>query len=271
MGLLFGMMASITCLITGITVNKKPVVEPEPTKLPPLKAIISTFQNKPFVKYTIIQALISIAFTFVTTMMTYYVIYVLNMESLMMIVMATMLVVLTFFIPPCKKVADHIGKAKTYALGLGIASVGMLGAFFLPQTAGFLVFAVAVIAGIGFSSQWVCPHSMMPDVIEYDELATGERREGIYYGVNTMVGKIANALGSAMCGWGLALFRYVQPIGGVNQLQSDLSLFGIRFMFALLPTLILIACIPLLIRYPISSASHAKVVAELAARRAQKG
>ena len=125
-----------------------------------------------------------------------------------------------------------------------------------------LIFFLAAIVGLGFSSQWVCPHSMMPDVIEYDELQTGERREGIYYGMQATAGKITGALGSAMCGWGLEWSGYTDSAS-----QSANTLLAIRGMFALIPAVLLLICVPLLLKYPVTKESHEKVVEELRNRR----
>jgi len=262
-GLIFGIVAAVTVLIPGLFVKYQPAVEAAPSQLPPLKAILSTLKNKPFVHYLLITMFMSTAFTLVTTMLPYYLVYQMDMGATQSIVMLLMLGTLAIFLVPCSKVSSRLGKAKTYALGLVIACSALIVAFFLPGTARTLMFAVAVVAGIGFSSQWVCPHSMMPDVIEYDELLTGERREGIYYGMNGMVGKITGSLGSAICGWGLKLTGYVE-----NAVQTPQALMGIRVMFALMPAVLLLICVPMLIKYPITRQSHAQVVSQLEARRA---
>ncbi len=261
-GLIFGVLAAVTVLIPGLFVRNKPAVNDEPTKMPPLKAIMGTLRNRPFTKYLTISMIMSTAFTLVTTMLPYYLIYQLNMKDEQSLVMVLMLGTLAIFLVPCAKVAGLLGKAKTYALGLVVACTALIVSFFLPHQESFIIYIVAFVAGVGFSSQWVCPHSMMPDVIEYDELATGERREGIYYGMNGMAGKVTGALGSAICGWGLKISGYVE---GAE--QTSTALFGIRGMFAVLPAIFLLVCVPLLIRYPITRASHAKVVAQLQARR----
>jgi GPH family glycoside/pentoside/hexuronide:cation symporter len=177
--------------------------------------------------------------------------------------MFVMLVILTIFLVPCKKVADRIGKANTYALGVGIASIGLIVAVFLPHHATNIIFVVAAITGIGFSSQWICPHSMMPDVIEYDELESGEHRAGIFYGMNSFISKITGALGTAVCGWVLKLTGYVE---GAEQTAT--ALFGIRTLFTVLPVLLLVISIILLLRYPINRKTHGEVVRELEKRRA---
>ena len=265
MGLIYGGLGAVTLLIPGLFLKERPVVEAEPTKIPPLKAIFSTLKNKPFVSYLIISMIMSTAFTMVTTMMPYYMIYQLRMADAQTLIMVLMMGTLALCLVPCSMVSGKIGKAKTYALGITIASLGLVVAFFLTGQ-GNTIFYLAAIVGLGFSSQWVCPHSMMPDVIEQDELVTGERREGIYFGMNATAGKITSALGSAICGWGLKLGGYVE--GGAEQAASALT--AIRGMFALIPALLLLVCVPLLIRYPITRESHAQVLKQLEERRKEQ-
>jgi GPH family glycoside/pentoside/hexuronide:cation symporter len=250
--------------IPGLFLKERPVVEAEPTKIPPLRAIFSTLKNKPFVSYLIISMIMSTAFTMVTTMMPYYMIYQLRMADAQTLIMVLMMGALALCLVPCSMVSGKIGKAKTYALGITIASLGLAIAFFLSGQ-GNAIFYLAAIVGLGFSSQWVCPHSMMPDVIEQDELVTGERREGIYFGMNATAGQITGALGSAICGWGLKLGGYVE---GAEQTASALT--AIRGMFALIPALLLLVCVPLLIRYPITRESHAQVLKQLEERRKEQ-
>ena len=260
-GLIFGIIAAVTTLIPGLFLKNPPVIEAEPTKMPPIRAFLSTLKNKPFLKYLAISMTMSTAFTMVTTMLSYYMIYQLDMGDSLYVVMFSMLGTLAVFLVPCSKVSAKLGKAKTYALGITIASAGLVGAFFLSGQS-ILIYILAAIVGLGFSSQWVCPHSMMPDVIEYDELETRERREGIYYGMNATAGKITGALGSAICGWGMELTGYVE-----GAVQTPEALVAIRAMFALVPALLLFVCVPMLLRYPITRESHAKVLAQLEERR----
>ena len=264
LGLIFGALGAITVLIPGLFLKEDTSIVPEPTKFPPVRAIFSTLKNKPFVSYLVISMIMSTAFTMVTTMLPYYLIYQLDMGDAQILVMLLMLGTLALCLVPCAKVSGKIGKAKTYALGITIASLGLIVAFFLSG-AGAAIFFLAAIVGLGFSSQWVCPHSMMPDVIEYDELATGERREGIYFGMNATAGKITGALGSAICGWGLELGGYVEGVA-----QTEKALTAIRGMFAFLPAVLLLCCVPLLIRYPITRESHAQMVHQLEERRKEQ-
>ena len=229
--LIYGILAGISILIPGLFLKYKPAVEEKPPQMPALKSILTTFNNKPFISYLVVTMIMSISFTTVTAMLQYYIDYQLDMNSSSLLIMLSMLGVLAIFLVPCGIISNKIGKAKTYALGLTIASVALIVVFFIPQGPSNIIFLLAAIAGMGFSAQWVCPHSMIPDVIEYDELLTGERREGVYYGMQATATKVTGALATAMCGWALELGKYVDPTTleeGATVIQPASALLAIR-------------------------------------------
>ena len=268
--LIYGVLGGIAILIPGLFLKYKPAINDAPPQMPPIKSFISTFKNKPFISYLVVTMIMSISFTMVTAMLQYYIDYQLDMNSSSLLIMLSMLGVLALFLVPCGMISNKIGKAKAYALGLGIASTALIFVFFIPQGPNNWIFLLAAIAGMGFSAQWVCPHSMIPDVIEYDELLTGERREGLYYGMQATATKVTGALATAACGWGLELGKYIEPSADmtadmINQPYS--ALLSIRIMFALVPAVFLLICIPLLMKYPITRESHAEVLKQLEEKR----
>ena len=268
--LIYGVLGGIAILIPGLFLKYKPAIDDAPPQMPPIKSFISTFKNKPFISYLVVTMIMSISFTMVTAMLQYYIDYQLDMNSSSLLIMLSMLGVLALFLVPCGMISNKIGKAKAYALGLGIASTALIFVFFIPQGPNNWIFLLAAIAGMGFSAQWVCPHSMIPDVIEYDELLTGERREGLYYGMQATATKVTGALATAACGWGLELGKYIEPSADMTAdmiNQPDSALLSIRIMFALVPAVFLLICIPLLMKYPITRESHAEVLKQLEEKR----
>jgi GPH family glycoside/pentoside/hexuronide:cation symporter len=257
-GLIYGVIAVITVLITALTVRQKSVVGEEPSKLPIIPAIMKTLKNKPFIWLMGASSIVSTSFTLMTSMLPYFLIYQLGMEDKLPLIMLTMLGTLVIFLMPAKKLAEKIGKGPAYGAGLGLASIAMLGSFFLPKGPTPLIYVIAFFAGAGLAGQWAFPGSMVPDCVELDEKVTGERREGVYFGVWTFFGKIASALGIAMGGWSLKWFGYIEGIQ-----QSTSSLQGIRLFFALIPTIGLIISVPLLIKYPITKKSHEALLKQL--------
>jgi GPH family glycoside/pentoside/hexuronide:cation symporter len=263
-GAVFGTIAVITTLVTTLSVKEPPELAGEPSKLPPVKAILTPFRNKPFVILMIAFILSSFSFTVLTALVPYFIQYQLNMKDQVSFVLLAMLLMIGIFLIPAKLVSDKINKGPAYALGLFIASMAVISSFFLPHAPTPFIYVVAAIAGLGFSAQWVFPWSMLPDVIEYDEKMTGERREGVYYGLWAFLSKFTGALGVAVSGWALGLFGYVP-----NVEQTVRALFGIRLFFAIVPAVVILISLPFLIWYPITRQSHAALVKELADRKAK--
>lgn len=265
-GAVFGAVAVATTIITALSVKERPELAGEPSSLPPVKAVLTTFKNRPFIILMSAFILSSFSFTVLTALVAYFITYQLKMADQVSFVLLVMLVMIGLFIVPAKMVSDRINKGPTYALGLFIASLAIMTAFFFPHQPTPLIYLVAAIAGIGFSTQWVCPWSMLPDVVEYDEKMTGERREGIYYGLWAFLTKFTGALGVAVSGWSLSLFGYV-----ANAEQTPRALFGIRFFFSIVPAVVILVSLPLLIWYPITRKNHAQLVQELGEHAATKG
>jgi glycoside/pentoside/hexuronide:cation symporter, GPH family len=257
-GAIFGVIVVATVLFTAFTIKENKNDDIKPSSMPPLKAFLTSFRNRPFVLMLGAFIISSFSFTTLSSLVPYFLIYQLEMENSVSLVMLVMLLTIGIFLIPIKKLAERINKGPAYAAGLALAACAIVSAFFLPKGPTPLIYVIAVVAGIGFSGQWVFPWSMVPDVVEYDQKMTGERREGIYYGIWALVQKFTNALGIAVAGWSLDWFGYIP-----NVAQTDHALFGIRLFFALIPAAALLLSLPFLIWYPITRESHAKLVEEL--------
>ncbi len=261
-GAVFGVIAVATTLVTTLSIKERPELAGEPSQLPAARAVLTSFKNKPFIILMIAFILSSFSFTVLTALVPYFIQYQLDMKDQVSFVLLVMLVTIGVFLIPAKLISDRINKGPAYALGLFIACVAVITSFFLPRGPSPLIYLVAAIAGMGFSAQWVFPWSMLPDVVEYDEKMTGERREGIYYGLWAFLTKFTSALGVAVSGWALQLFGYVP-----NVEQTVRALFGIRLFFAVVPAIVILVSLPFLIWYPITRKSHAALVKELAGRK----
>ena len=81
------------------------------------------------------------------------------------------------------------------------------------RDAALVLFAWAAAAGIGYAVVDLMPWSMVGDVIDEDDLAHGERREGLYNGVFTFLRKLGGALGVFLVLWLLDLAGFVKSDG----------------------------------------------------------
>lgn len=253
-GAVFGVLAAAAVLTTALSVRERRRSEAPPSQLKPIPAVRQTLRNRPFVRLVGAFFISSFSFALMTSLLPFYLTYQLDMEDQVPLVLLTMLATIGIFLFPWKKIADRINKGPAYALGLFIACLAVIATFFLPYGPTPLIYVIAFVAGFGFSAQWVFPWSMLPDVVEHDQLQTQERREGIYYGVWALLTKVTDALGVAAGGWALSAFGYVP-----NIVQTDMARLGIRLFFGLIPSIAIILSLPLLIWYPITRKSHAEL------------
>jgi GPH family glycoside/pentoside/hexuronide:cation symporter len=137
-------------------------------------------------------------------------------------------------------------------MALGALAVGL--SFLLKPEAAWWIYVLAVLAGVGFGSQWIFPWAMVADVVDYDRVNSGEFRSGMYYGVWGLATKFSEALALAGVGWMLTGFGYV-----ANVVQNARSLFGIRLFFGPIPAIVMLVMLPLLIWYPITRKKHAEI------------
>ena len=264
MGAIFGVVAVITMLVTTFGVKETPRPDLLPAKMRLKEQLGHVFKNRPFVQYMIMSTIISISFTLLTALLPYYITYQLLMAEQLSFIMLVLLGTIAIFLIPWRMASKKLNKGPAYALGLFIASIAIVATFFLPQGPTPWIYAIAFVAGLGFSAQYVFPWSMIPDVIEVDAVKSGERHEGIYFGVNAFLGKITGAVGIAVAGWALDLFGYVP-----DAVQTARALFGIRFFYAIVPVIAFMIALPLLIWYPITREKHAEMVKQTASHETE--
>lgn len=170
-------------------------------------------------------------------------------------------------IPAWAWLSVRAGKKAVYFYGMAFWLVAQAGLVFVQPGQTALMYALGFVAGFGISVCYLIPNAMLPDTIELDELRTGQRREGVFYGFFVFLQKTSLALGTFVVGQALAAAGYISSTGGtVTQPESALN--AIRFAIGPLPAISLLIGIALTAIYPITKARHAEILRELAARRA---
>ncbi|HSH04109.1 MAG TPA: MFS transporter [Anaerolineae bacterium] len=169
-----------------------------------------------------------------------------------------------FFVIIWGQVSQQIGKQKVYYIGMSIWIVVCIAIFFVQPGQFTLVYILAGLAGIGVSIGYLIPWSMLPDVIELDELETGQRREGIFYGFFVFLQKLGISLGLAFSNIALDFAGYINPDEiGVIVDQPDNVSFVLRLFVSLVPAVILALSIPVVYNYPITQERHQEIQAQL--------
>ena len=260
-GLIFGGLCVIVNIITFASVRER-VMPPREEGMSFIQDLKLVAKNSPFVILTVSTILQMMAINLLAAMINYYFKYNLQAESYIpaafLCLFATAMVALPLWI----YVSSKLSKKTALIFGMGLLGSVLIGLKFVPSGNITPVLVLFVIGGVGMSTQYLCPWSMIPDTVEYSQLKTGHRREGILYGFFNFAFKFSAAFSGIIAGFGLDLVRYVP-----NAVQEDITLRGISMMMTVVPFCLIIAGIILISFYPIDASTHAKIVAELEAKK----
>jgi len=259
-GIAYGVLAAVALLISAAGIRERQGVAVSKPEASPFKSLLIALKNRPFVWLCGTYLVINISFAFIKILMAYYIEYQLLMKAETTLVMGLMLICVTISLPFWQWLSRKMDKGPAYGLGMAVGALAIILTFFLPHQSTGLIYLIAVLAGFGFSAQWIFPWAMVADVADYDRAETGQQRSGMYYGVWGLATKFSEALALAAVGWILTGFNYVP-----NVEQSAQALLGIRLFFGLVPAVIIFASLPLLFKYPLNRQRHAEVRARLEA------
>jgi len=183
-----------------------------------------------------------------------------------------MMTVCILFIPFWLWMARKRDKKQAYMLGMIIwVSVALMMYTIQPGQTNYLL-TIAALAGIGVSAAYTLPDSIFADVIEWDELRTGRRQEGIFYGIRTLIRKLTGALVIFVTLQALGWSGYISPPEGVLQFtQTDSALLMIRLLVSPIGATILSGTIILAWLFPLSREQYAKIQRLLEQKRGRMG
>ncbi len=158
--------------------------------------------------------------------------------------------------------ARRFGKRAAWLVALTMKSVGFVCMLLArPDTMWMYPVAMVLIGG-SLACFFILPPSVKADVIDYDELVTGERKEGSYFAVWNFIQKLASAAAIAVSGFVLQFAGYE-----ANVVQSEASVNAMRGLFSGMPLALHILAILLLLRFRLDAGEHQRIRAELDRRR----
>lgn len=142
-------------------------------------------------------------------------------------VLGTQFIVSIIAQPIRAKISSRIDKNNAVKLGLKISILGCLTLFFMVLIREQvivnygLLLIYSVIIGFGTSGLFSLPLSMIADTVDQEELCTGERNEGVYYGMLNFGYKISQSVAILLLGVMLDVIKFKAS----NAVQSDYTLF----------------------------------------------
>ncbi len=219
-------------------------------------------RNRPFMILLIAYTVSAIGNNLPATLILFYVEYVLQSKS------ADFFLLLYFvtgiaFLPGWIIISRRTGKKAAWLASMVINTGAFIGVFFLGPGDALIYGILVFLSGIGFGATLAIPSAIQADVIDYDELLTGERREGQYIGLWSISKKFAAAIG---VGAGLSILGMAGYTPNVE--QSPHVQFTLRTLYALVPSICNIIAIFIALAYPISSSIHKEIRSAIGQRQA---
>ncbi|MCU0571881.1 MAG: MFS transporter [Syntrophobacteraceae bacterium] len=221
---------------------------------PLLGAFRDVLGNRPFVILLLSYTVSAFGSNLPATLILYYVQYVLespHADLFLLIYFATGIVCL----PAWVLVSGRWGKKEAWLTSMVVNTGAFVAVFFLGPGDGHIYGLLVFISGIGFGATLALPSAMQADVIDYDELISGQRREGLYVGFWSVSKKLAAAMGVGIALWLLGRSGYVP-----NVPQSEEVRWMLRVLYALVPSCCNVLAFVIASRYPIDRSAHMAIL-----------
>jgi len=159
--------------------------------------------------------------------------------------------------------ALKIGKRETWLISMTIAFIGLLLFFYYPIASLNELLILLALIGVGNGAGGVLFWSMLPDTVEYGEWKSGIRTESSLYGFMTFAQKSSIAVAALILGFLLSGIGF-EP----NQIQSEETISGMKFMMSWIPICGIIISLVLMYFYPISTNFHDELLQRIKERNA---
>jgi glycoside/pentoside/hexuronide:cation symporter, GPH family len=260
------LVSMVPPLVVFAGTRERPAAE-QPPPLPARQALRGTLSNRPF---RMVMGLYLLSWTTASILaanLVYFANYYLRVpdQANYLILAAQGSAIL--FIPVWVWVARRLDKRRAFVLGTASWIAVMMGIFVLGPEDVTLAYVLAALAGSGIATAYVLPWSMVPDVIEHDQVRTGQRREGSYYAFASFFQKLATGAALWAMGVALAASGYIRPVTAEPlPLQPAAAVQAIRLFMGPVPLVLLLLAIAFAWRYPIGREEHRALRDELAAR-----
>jgi GPH family glycoside/pentoside/hexuronide:cation symporter len=168
-------------------------------------------------------------------------------------------------IPVFRRVSERIGKKNTLFIATFLVLLsGILTWWTNTPNLPYLMLVNTIFIGAGYAGLWLMIPSMQADVIDDDELKTGERREGSFAAIYSWVLKLSFCIGFLISGPLLEMTGFLAENGGD---QAPSVLMNMRIGYVAIPVTALLVGLILLKAFPITPARAREIRSALEERR----
>jgi len=227
MGAILGGGTALTLIVSALTSHERPEFQGRPP-MNPYAGWVATLQNPHFRPLLLAFSLAAIAGAVPAVLVIYVSVYIIGTpqwwtDSLPGWMPTWSYYLLLYFssgvlsLPVWNRVAVVLGKRNTWAVAIAMATMTSFACTGLEDGSVLYFSVILVIGGAAFGNTLSLPPSMVADLIDWDEVRTGGRREGSYFAIWAFAAK----LGAAITGFvALQVLEHVGYTPGVDQTET---------------------------------------------------
>jgi len=236
-------------IVTTLKVKERPIFTrvDKPIKL--WDALRMTFTSRAFLVLVSANFMSVLMQSLILGAIFYLADYVLKINT--MILLACLFIPLIIGVPITTLIRRRLGVVGAQQALLLVAGIGLTLVAFVPAA---LIPACIALAGFGLSGPQTLTNLLFGEVADEDELRSGVRREGAFFGVNALVTKPAQSVALAIIPLILEASNFIsrdQNGGRIFLDQPESALFGIRVFGGLVPGLAMLVGAAILTLYPL--------------------
>ena len=271
-GLIFGLVMIVLGIIPALTIKEttKSFVKKQ-EKVSVIKSVKFTFSSKPFVLLVVAFFMALFAYNTVATAYIYPLrYYVLEDNATLFgkwngLIESSHHIATVLMLWPISQLSKKFGKRVVCLLAPIFLVLGSLANFicYVPDVP-FLVLIPRFLVASGIAGLFVLVPSMIADIVDFDELKTGTRREGMFGAIFSWVLKLALAIALLINGYivdGLGVDNAL----GINQPEGSME--TIILLLATIPIIGAFFAFYCIYKYPLSEGRMYSIRNELEARR----
>jgi Na+/melibiose symporter-like transporter len=225
---------------------------------------VDVFRNSSGRRLLAVWGLDQTAFAVQGVLAPFFIVYILKRPDLIGIIPLAFFIPSTLTVPIWIAASRRLGKRETSMIAMALAGIGFGGTWLVGENDLLLDVLVLVLAGAGSACVTTLGPSMLADVIDEDELETGERKDGVYASAWLFTIKTANAAVALVVGFALDVSGFV-----AGQELVPVANITLRGIVAWMPLAAFAGGVFLLRSYTLDESGHGRIRRELVRQQQQ--
>jgi len=266
--IVIGVLAALLIIATTLKVKERPEFQATEKPLSLKQMVRYTFTSKSFIVLALANFFSILMQSLILAAVFYLADYVLKMSTIMVLIF--LFIPLIIGVPLTAVIRRWLGVVRALQFLLVIAGLGLILIVVVPTP---LILLCLALAGFGLSGPQTLTNVLFAQVADEDELRSGVRREGAFFGVNALITKPAQSIAGTLIPAILVLTNFVTRDANGGQIfinQPEAAIFGMKVLVGLIPGLAMLIGASILQLYPLKGERLEKMQQDLLVLHASK-